>query len=257
VIRSASLEPTSDASLTAWHRLGADFCSLHASAHLSFPTGTLFGLLPLIVEPAGAPNIGVSTVNGVAWYFVDTLVPQIETGPVSPLPPTTYLKLMIPESGGVSAFTFQGGAVSWGGKKAYIGWMPDRAAGSTLFTPPVAWNVESHNSVQLAGLYDNGHLYSSHIVRQPDGTLVNRTLSFAVPGGFRAVAVWQSGKAIGVSATNRVYWLRVSGPRFEEWAPATDLPTPAHAVACFPSRRTMELLVVLEDGGMARVPVPM
>jgi hypothetical protein len=226
-------------------------------SRVAWPEGGVFGLLPLI--DAMRPNfaVGVSTLNGTSWFKVPGLLLQTETGPTHPLPPTTYLKLRIPDpGGGDTSFTFQGGSVTWGGQKAYIGWMPDPAPGSTLYSPPLAWLVASHSTVYLAGLFDNAHLYSSCITRHSDGTLTNRTLTFAAPGGFRAVSIWESGKVIGVSSTNRVLWLRVSGPRFEEWAPATDLSTVARAVACFPSRRTGELLVILEDGSLARVAVP-
>jgi tetratricopeptide (TPR) repeat protein len=241
--------------LDLWKRGGRDF-HIQSSTHCLFTAGSVNGLLPLFDQGPSIWEVGVRLVDGVAWYFLPTLIPRTETGPSQP-PPTTYLKLRIPAVGGhESAFTFQGGSVSWGGKKVYIGWMPEPVAGSTLFAPPMSWLVDSPGNVQLAGLFDNGHLYSSHLTRQSDGSLSNRTLAFAASGGSRAVAIWQSGKVIGVTAANRVLWLRVSGPRLEEWSPPTELPVPARAVACFPSRQTFELFVILEDGTLARVPVP-
>lgn len=220
--------------------------------HFGSSSERLVGLLPLI---HGA--VGVSTINGVTWFDMPALTLREEMGPTPLLPPTTYLKIRIAEANRPeNTFTFEGGSVSWGGRKVYIGWMPDPAAGSTLFTPPVAWSVDSPSSVRLAGLFDNGHFYSSQIVRQLDGTVINRTRSFTVPSGFRAAAIWQTERVIGVSAANRVYWLRESGLGFEEWSPSTELVTPMPAVACFTSHRTRELLVVLEDGDLARVPIP-
>jgi hypothetical protein len=105
-------------------------------------------------------------------------------------------------------------------------------------------------------MYDNAALYWSEVTRwlhQPPGT---QTLSFVAPGGFRAVAIWRPRQVVGVTATNRVLWLRVKAGRLHEWAPAVDVPTVARAVACFPSRSTNELLVVVEDGHLARIPVP-
>jgi hypothetical protein len=255
VLRSGSAGPTDVSSLTAWRRLGTDF-SLHEQTLLPPAGQDVFGLLPLIIQIFGESAIGVGTTNGVLWFMQRTLVPDVHA-PSATLPATTYLKLRIPEPAGAdSVFTFQGGSVSWGGGKAFVGWMPDPAPGSTLFTPQVSWNVSSHNSVQLAGLFDNGHLYCTDVERQDDGTLNVRTRSFASPGEFRAATVWGAGKAIGVTATGKVHWLRVAGTGFEEWSPATSLPTPARPVACFPSYQTTELLVVLENDGLVRVRVP-
>jgi hypothetical protein len=134
--------------------------------------------------------------------------------------------------------------------------MPDPAPGSTLYTPPVAWLISSPHHVDLAGLFDNATLYWSEVSCDLTGEIGVRTLAYVVPGGFRAVAVWRQGQVIGVTATNRIMWLRARSQRFEEWAPGVEIPAPARAVACFPSRRTNEMLVVLDDGGLVRVPVP-
>ena len=257
-IARADLQPVAEViSLTVAHRLGANF-RIQATTHLQFPGETFSGLLPLIIPMSGESAVGVSTTARVSWYVQETLVARLENAPTSPLPPTTYLKLRIPDppSSTYNTFSFRGGSVSWGGKKAYIGWMPDLAEGSTLYTPAVAWNVESHNRVQLAGLFDKGHLYSSAITRNADGSIANRTHVFSVPNGFRAVAFLRSGRLAGVSAQNRVLWLRESGPRLEEMAPSTDVVNPAKAVASFPSRQTDELLVVFDDGTFARAPTP-
>jgi hypothetical protein len=76
------------------------------------------------------------------------------------------------------------------------------------------------------------------------------------PFGFRAVCVWRAGQVVGVTATNRVVWLKSRSGRFAEWASPVEVTTPARAVACFPSRQTTEILIVLEDGSLARIPVP-
>ena len=212
----------------------------------------MIGLLPSIDEA-----VGVNTVAAVTWFGLPKLIARFETSAMGPLPPTTYLKLRIPDFNGThTSLTFQGGSITWDGRRVYVGWMPDPAAGSALFTPPLAWHADASHCVHIAGVFDNGHLYSSRIVRQPDGSLTNRTLSFAAPGGFRAVAIWHSGKMIGISAANRVYWLRMSDHRVEEWSPTTDLATPARAVGCFLSHQTAELLVIFDDGTLTRVPVP-
>lgn len=255
VLRTGAAGPTDLGSLAVWRRLGADY-SLGEQTLLPPIGQAVFGLLPLIIPVFGESAIGVGTTNGVLWFMQRTLVPDVHA-PSEVLQPTTYLKLRIPEPPGAdSTFTFQGGSVSWGTGKAFIGWMPDPAHGSPLFTPPLSWNVASHTSVQLAGLFDSGHLYCTDIERQANGTLSIRTRSHAAASGFRAATLWGAGKVIGVTAAGKIHWLRAASQRFEDWSPATDLPTPTRAVACFPSYRTTELLVVLENDGLVRVPVP-
>lgn len=218
--------------------------------------GSVCGLLPLFDETERGLAVGVSTTGGVTWYELPALIPRAETRPLAPLPPTTYLKLRIPSHGGeADSLTFQGGSVSWGGRRAYIGWMPDPGAAPALYTPPVAWLVSSPTRVHLAGLFDRGHLYFTEIDRGPDGSLTSKTWSHLAGGGYAAVAVWRPGKVVGVTAEGRVVWLRTSG-ELVEWARPTALPGPGRAAACFPARRAGELLVVMNDGTLARVPVP-
>jgi len=216
---------------------------------------TVYGLLPLIDQSQRQAAVGLSSSNGVTWYGAPGLIARAEPVPKSPLPPTTHLRLRIVGNGGESTFTFHGGSVSWDSNRAYVGWMPE-APGSTLLTPPVAWLVASPNQVELAGLYDNAALYWTEVTGRLNQPLTTRTLTFVAPGGFRAVTLWRAGQVAGVTATNRVLWLRARGGRFEEWALGVDMPAVARAVACFPSRSTNELLVVLEDGHLARIPVP-
>ena len=175
--------------------------------------------------------------------------------PTNPVPPTTHLKLRLGGPDG-DLFTFEGGSVSWGGNRTYVGWMPDGAPGSTLFTPAVAWLLASPVHVELAGLFDNATLYWTQVVQEPDRRLDTRTLTYVTPGGFRAVCIWRPGQVVGVTAKNRVLWLMVRGGRFAERAVPVEVGSPAGPVACFPSRATNEVLVVLEDGTLARVPVP-
>jgi hypothetical protein len=224
------------------------------SRHAAEP-GTVCGLLPLIGETGSGHELGVSTTGGVAWYDVPGLIPRAETGPASPLPPTMHLRLAVPYYGYRAPFTFQGGAVSWGGQRVFVGWMPESAPGSTLFAPPLAWLVASPTHVELAGLFDHATLYWTELVRRPD-VLGMRTIPFVAPGGFRAASIWKAGHVIGVTSQNRILYLRARGNRFEEWALPGEIKLPSRAVAAFPSRPTGELLVVLEDGTLVRMPVP-
>jgi tetratricopeptide (TPR) repeat protein len=226
-----------------------------ARSHLTIPAPDWYGLLPLIDEPPAGPQVGVSTGSGVKWFGVPDMNAHAELGQSGPLPATLHLRLQVPDSTGGMSFTFQGGSVSWAGSKAFIGWMPESAPGATLAAPPLAWLVASPVDVELVGLYDKATLYWTEVERRPD-RLGIQTVPFVAPGGFRAVALWRPGKVVGVTSTNRILWLRTRGTRFEEWALPTDLTMPARAVGCFPSRRTNEVLVVLDDGTLVRVPVP-
>jgi tetratricopeptide (TPR) repeat protein len=226
-----------------------------ARSFVTAPDRNLYGLLPLIHEPVRGPRLGVSTSDGVIWLDLPELIHRAEPGPSSPLPATTHLKIHVPDSTGGTSLTFQGGSVSWGGSKAFIGWMPESAPGAALFAPPLAWLITSPDDIELAGLYDKATLYWTEVERRPD-RLGTRTIPFVAPGGFRGVAIWRPGQVVGVTSTNRILWLRARGSRFEEWALPTDLKMPASAAGCFPSRRTNEVLVLLEDGTLVRVPVP-
>ncbi|MBO0697493.1 MAG: hypothetical protein J2P46_03800, partial [Zavarzinella sp.] len=219
------------------------------------PGAETHGLLPLLDQTGRTPAVGVSATSGVHWYDLPALTPRVEAGASGPLPPTTHLKLRIGGPDG-DILSFQGGSVSWAGARAYVGWMPDPAPGSTLYSPPVAWMEVSPGHVELAGLFDNATLYWTQAERPGDNSLKTQTLTYIAPGGFRAVCIWRPGKVVGVTATNRVSWLTRRSGRFAEWALPVEIPSPARAVACFPSRQTNEILVVLEDGHLARVPVP-
>ena len=73
---------------------------------------------------------------------------------------------------------------------------------------------------------------------------------------FRAAAAWSVNRVVGVTMTNRMLWFRTEGNKLVPWAAETDLASPTPAVAAFPSRTTDEVLVLLQDGELLRVPVP-
>jgi len=218
---------------------------------------TLLGILPVINHPDMDPLVLISTTLGIGTYSLPGLIARAEHGPPNTLPPTTHLWLWVTEMEcGCSRVQFQGGSIAWSGGRAYIGWMPDPAPGSTLFSPPVAWLLPSRSHVELAGLFDNATLYWTEVQRQSSNQLLSRTLAFPAPGGFRAVCIWRPGQVVGVTATNRVIWLKARAGRFEEWALPVDISVPSRAVACFSSVGTDEVQVVLEDGHLVRIPYP-
>ncbi|HEX3147969.1 MAG TPA: tetratricopeptide repeat protein [Gemmataceae bacterium] len=227
---------------------------LQARADLPISPEVVQTLLPEIDMKSAGMELGVSTVNGLVEYSVPGLIPHpsLVGGTVHA---TMHLKLRIPYYGESFLLIFQGGGISWGGAKAFIGWMPERPPDHGVFCPPIAWLVTSAAQVELAGLFDKATLYWTEVGRYPD-QLMTRTIPFIAPGGFRAVAIWRPGQVVGVTAANRVLWLRARGNRFEEWAPSTDLNVPVHAAGIFPSRKTNEMLVVMEDGSLVRVAVP-
>jgi tetratricopeptide (TPR) repeat protein len=225
---------------------------LQSRAGVTVPAEIVRALLPVLDCNEKDLAIGLSTLTGLVGYRPN-LVPDADFD--APTKATVHLKLRIPYYGDAPTLTFQGGSVSWTGSRAFIGWMPEHAPNQTLFASPLAWLVASPVHVELAGLFDKATLYWTEVERRPD-RLGTRTIPFVTPGGFRAVAIWRPGQVVGVTASNRVLWLRARGNRFEEWAPPTELNVPAHAAGCFPSRQTNEMLVVLEDGGLIRIRVP-
>jgi tetratricopeptide (TPR) repeat protein len=235
-------------------RQGSDFRIVNR-LRLETEPGSIYGLLPVIERDGNQPAIAWSSVDGVKWFVAGRESARWDPGPESPLPSTTHLKLRIEGPGsGECRLTFQGASLTWAGKRVHLGWMPDPVNGSTLFSPPVAWLVASPTHVELAGLFDNATLYWTEV--RHEGRPEIHTLTHVAPGGFRAVCIWRSMRVVGVTATNRVVWLVPRSGRLAEWADPVVLPAPARAVACFPSRATREILVVLDDGSLARVPVP-
>ncbi|HKB05269.1 MAG TPA: tetratricopeptide repeat protein, partial [Gemmataceae bacterium] len=232
-------------------RQGTEF---REQARAYIPLRGLSGLLPVIDNADGARAVGVSTMGGVFWFQLPGLTERARTGPPNPVPATTHLKFRVcgPNA---DLFTFEGGSVSWSGKRTYIGWMPDEAPGSTLFTPSVAWLDPIDTHIELAGLFDHATLYWTQ-VELSESFLQTRTLTYVTPGGFRAVCIFRPMDVVGVSAQNQVVRLRPQSGRLVERASAVQLPTPSRAVVCFPNRATNEVLVILEDGTLARVPVP-
>src|SRR5262249_36502011 len=217
-LRTETADPAAQADqyVLEFHNRGFKEFRLYSRERIVAPSGSLYGVLPLVDQAQRQVAVGLSTVNGVTWYGAPGLIVRAEPGPTSPLPPTTHLKLRVLGHGDESTFTFHGGSVSWDGNRAYIGRMPDLAPGSTLFTPPVAWLVTSPGQVELAVVHDNAALYWTEVTRRLNLPLPTRTLTFVAPGGFRATTIWRRGQVVGVTATNRVLGMKTRGGRFEE-----------------------------------------
>jgi hypothetical protein len=139
----------------------------------------------------------------------------------------------------------------------YLGWAPERPAGSALRSPPVAWLRRDAESLELACIDSAGSLHWADIplnggTPSSEGTV---QAQFTPPyQGYRAATIVRPGFVTGVTARDGIHWLRRSGARpVLESTTWTAFPS---AVACFPSAATNELLVVCDGGEVVRLPVP-
>ncbi len=149
---------------------------------------------------------------------------------------------------------FEDRDVVWSGISVHVGWRPAEVG---LSHPQLAWLQPSSDQLEFAGIDQEGTLHWSEIAFRPGEKVAeHRTLASRRPGGYRAVAIWKPGMVIGVTAENLVCWLRATRAGFQEWSTSTRLSVPAKAVACFPSRSTGEVVVVLADGEAVRVGAP-
>jgi tetratricopeptide (TPR) repeat protein len=136
-----------------------------------------------------------------------------------------------------------------------LGWTPAVRSGSSLACPPVAWLRPAPNSLELAGLTTDGFLFWSALEWVTfERHLVTRATYEAAPeGGYLAATLLRASFAAAV-AESRIDWLQGGRRGLSVWK--TTLLELRGAIACFPSPRTRELIIVIGDGQLVRVPVP-
>ena len=137
-----------------------------------------------------------------------------------------------------------------------LSWEPDHPPDSTLHAPPIAWYDGGPTTFELAGISSQGVISWTSLQYENDTFVEKTTYISRRPEGYRAVTIWRPGYVIGVTANNCICWLRSGTVGFQEAAPPTTLPFPTPAVACAASFSTREVIVVLRDGELVRVPVP-
>jgi hypothetical protein len=136
-----------------------------------------------------------------------------------------------------------------------INWRPQTHPGTTLSAPVLSWLRLEPDLWEIAGIGEAGGIYLLRL-RVNESVFANeRLLATNCTNGYRCVTLIRPGALAGITAENRLIWLRAESDRLKEFAPSQRLPTTSLATACFASRATDELLVVLQDGSLLRMPM--
>jgi tetratricopeptide (TPR) repeat protein len=135
-------------------------------------------------------------------------------------------------------------------------WRPAIPAGSPLLVKPIDWLAPAPRVLEVTGLDSEGILHWSEFdARDPDNREC-RTVSTAHPDCYLAACLMAPGKVAAVTGQNEVHWLEASAARLKPWAASRRLSVPARAVALAARPPAHELLVILEDGSVVRLPWP-
>jgi tetratricopeptide (TPR) repeat protein len=202
-------------------------------------------------------TVAVSTPEGTHWYEGQRLIPRSPIEPRDQPEDDDHL-VICPYGAGrpTKLLHFVGKRVLFDKDVIELSWEPDHPPGSTLHTPPIAWYDAGPTVFELAGISAQGVIHWTSLQYQNDTFVEKTAYTSRRPEGYCAVTIWRPGYLIGVTASNRVVWLRAGVMGFQEAAPPTALPFPTPAVACVSCVATREVIVVLGDGELIRVPVP-
>jgi len=134
-----------------------------------------------------------------------------------------------------------------------LGWTPGVPPENPLRYPFVSWLQQGAEPLELAGVDNSGTIHWSQADMGPEHFTVVSTQAVVRAEGYLAAAIVRPGLIAGVSRSH-IDWLR--GRQTSITPEATMRAALPHAVACFPCSLTEELIVVCQDGVVARVPVP-
>ena len=135
-------------------------------------------------------------------------------------------------------------------------WQPSQPETSSLCV--ASWVGSDPEHLEVAGLSDSGTLHWAAF-HFGDGNLDLVAANVAtnetgyLETGYLAATIVRPGLVAGVTRS-RIDWFRSGASKFTLRS-STDMAIPS-TVACFPSRRTSELIVVCRDGFISRVPIP-
>jgi hypothetical protein len=138
-------------------------------------------------------------------------------------------------------------------RRAALGWTPGVPPANSLRHPVVSWLQPDAQHLELAGVDANGTVHWSQLDLRADHFRVVSTQASVRAEGYQAAALVRPGLVAGVSRSH-IDWLR--GGQTSFLVTSTMRVTLPHAAACFPCALTKELIVVCQDGVVARVPVP-
>jgi len=131
-----------------------------------------------------------------------------------------------------------------------VGWRPEISEGTSLWRPGVSGFRKGVETMELAGVGGEGTVYWSEVEIR-DGILTRvATKSFSGTEPFQAVALIGPGLIAAVTRTT-IEWHRRRGQGFD--LVATKKHSLPFVVACYPHYRGNELLLICDDGTVARV----
>ncbi len=131
-----------------------------------------------------------------------------------------------------------------------LGWRPGAFWRDLHSPPPLSWQM-TDGRLELAGVGGEEAVYWNEVQFQDGAATVVRASTPQT--GYLAAALLGPGRVAAVRRAGIDWLCRERGQLVPGNATGMDL---TGAVACFPSPRTNELLVVCRDGWLVRVPVP-
>jgi tetratricopeptide (TPR) repeat protein len=135
-----------------------------------------------------------------------------------------------------------------------INWRPEAHPENSVTAPPVSSYRVNGVEVELTGLGEVAGIYWLRLDVGQDILECRRLLATNCENGYRCVTLIRPGVLAGITSQNRVIWLRAEGDRLKEFAPSQRIPSTSLAVACFSSPTTEELLIILQNGSLLRMP---
>jgi len=138
-------------------------------------------------------------------------------------------------------------------RRRLLNWRPTLPEGHTLRSVPLSWLQVDPERIELAGLDREGAAHWSSL-RVNDAELIRTSNNFTTGRpAYAATTLVRAGLVAGVGPSG-VDWLRSGSESFRPvGSPGPEVPG---AMACFPSHRTGELVVVLGDGTLVCIPTP-
>jgi tetratricopeptide (TPR) repeat protein len=138
-------------------------------------------------------------------------------------------------------------------RRRLLGWRPTLPEGHTLRSAPLAWLQVEPERFELAGLDAEGAVHWSSL-KINDVELIRSSINISAGAtAYVAATIIRTRLVAGVTP-GRVDWLWSGAQKFARTS-STDL-VAFSPLACFPSHRTEELVVVCRDGMLACVPMP-
>jgi tetratricopeptide (TPR) repeat protein len=136
-----------------------------------------------------------------------------------------------------------------------LNWRPEAHPDNSVEMPSLSCQRVAADQWELAGLGEAGGIYWLRLVVDEKTLECPRLLATNCANGYRCATLVRPGVVAGITAENRLIWLRAESDRLKEFAPSQRLPSTTPAAACFCSRETEELFIVLQNGTLLRMPV--